>query len=254
MTKILIIAKTTMMENSRKQVFHVVTLLTLAVICASTLMSFFTLGVQVKILKDMCMTSILFCGGILAIALAASAIPGELESRTCYPILARSIKRSEFMLGKYFGTLFTVYIGLAVIALAFVVLLLSKHSLDAYMALAVGFSFLEVAVIAAITMCFSTITTPAVAAMLSFIVYVTGTIKIGYFKPLIDNVSNPFLHAFVRGAYHILPNLESFNFKDALVHGIPVSNAYLVQVGIYGVCYTVLALIITGFAFARREM
>ena len=74
--RILVISKLTVLENSRKQVFHVLLIAALAIICASTLLSFFTLGVQLKILKDLSLTSIIFCGGILAVALASAGLPG----------------------------------------------------------------------------------------------------------------------------------------------------------------------------------
>lgn len=254
MSQILIIAKTTILENSRKQVFHVVTILTLTVVCASVLLSFFTLGVQVKILKDLCMTSILFCGGILAVALAATAIPGEVESRTCHPVLARPITRMQLVLGKYIGTLATVYIGLTVIGLAFAALLAARHGLDALIILALGYAMLEVAVVAAIAMCFSVFTTPAVSVMVSFMLFVVGSVKIGYFKPLCEGIVNPLAKSAAFGLYHLLPNLESFNFKDALVHKLPVPDAYLVQVAIYGVCYAALVLTITSWGFARKEL
>ncbi|MEN6520598.1 MAG: ABC transporter permease subunit [Armatimonadota bacterium] len=254
MSHILILARLTMLENARKQVFHVVTLLTLTIICASVLLSFFTLGVQVKILKDLCMTSILFCGGVLAIALAATAIPGEVESRTCYPTLARPVTRCQLVLGKYFGTLFTVYIGLAVIGLAFAALLVGRHALDWLLVLALGYALLEVAIIAAISMCLSTFTTPAVAAMVSFLVFIAGSAKIGYFRPLVENVDNPVAKAMVKGVYHLLPNLESFNFKDALVHRLHVPESYLIQVAVYGVLYAALALTVAKYAFSRKEL
>ncbi len=254
MSRILILAKATMLENARKQVFHVVTLITLTIVCASTMLSFFTLGVQVKMLKDLCMTSILFCGGLLAIALASTSLPNEIENKTCYPILARPLRRTELLLGKYLGSLFTVYLGLAAIALVFTLLLASKQALDARLILSVGFTLLEVAVIAAVSTFFSTFTTPAVAAMLSFIVYVVGTVKIGYFKPLVDQVTNPAAGFLARAAYHMLPNLESFNFKDALVHKLNVPETYLIQVAIYGVLYCVLVLSAGAYAFSRREL
>lgn len=254
MTRTLILAKMTMMENYRKQVFHVVMLLTLTIVCASTLLSFFTMGIQIKLLKDLCMTSILFCGGFLAVALAATAIPGEVESRTCQPILARPIRRSELVLGKYIGTLLTIYAGLAFIGIVFAVLLISRQAFDGFMLVAIGFSFLEVALIAAVTMLLSTFTTPAVAVMTSFLVYVGGMVKIGYFKPLVDHMTNPVAQSIVRGVYHALPNLESFNFKDALVHQLQVPAMYAVQVACYGALYAALAITMASWTFSRREL
>jgi ABC-type transport system involved in multi-copper enzyme maturation permease subunit len=254
MSRILIIAKTTMLENARKQIFHVVTLLTLTVVCASVLLSLFTLGVQVKILKDLCMTSILFCGGVLAIALGSTALPGEIESRTCYPVLARRVTRAEFVLGKYFGTIATIFIGLAVIGAAFALLLAARHALDGLMLLALAYAILEIAVITAVAMCLSAVTTTALSVMLSFLVYILGTVKIGYFKPLVDGMTNPAARTIARGVYHVLPNLESFNFKDALVHRLQVPEGYLIQVALYGLCYAALVLTLGAWSFAKREL
>jgi hypothetical protein len=90
--------------------------------------------------------------------------------------------------------------------------------------------------------------------MVSFLVYIGGTVKIGYFKPLVDHIANPAGKAGAMGVYHLLPNLESFNFKDALVHNLHVPWPYLAQVAIYGVCYAGLALMIATLAFARKEL
>jgi Cu-processing system permease protein len=254
MSSVLIIAKTTMLENARKQVFHVVTLLTLTVVCASVLLSVFTLGVQVKILKDLCMTSILFCGGILAVALASTALPSEIETRTCYPVLARPITRTQHILGKYLGTISTVYLGLAVLGIAFAVLLAARSALDGLLILALVYALLEVALVAAVAFCLSVFSTPAVAVMISLLVFIAGSVKIGYFSHLVNGISNPVIKGAGLFIYHLIPNLESFNFKDALVHQLPVPEAYLAQVAIYGVCYTAFMLTVATAAFAKKEL
>ena len=61
----------------------------LTVIAGSSLLSILTEGVKLKILKDLCMTCVLFGGVALSIALGSSAIPGDVESRTIHPIIAR---------------------------------------------------------------------------------------------------------------------------------------------------------------------
>jgi len=253
--RMLVLVKLTVLENARKQVFHVLVIAALAVIASSTLLSFFTLGVQIKILKDLSLTSIIFCGGLLGVALASSGLPNEIESRTLYPVLARPLRRSEFVLGKYIGTLVTIYIGLVAISLAFAIVLLRYGGeLDWLFAAAIGFAMLEVAVIAAVGMLFSTVTTPAVAGMLTLLVYICGTIKMGYLKPLGASAGG----AVAKGAfllfYHLLPNLECFNFKDALVHGLPVPGGYMAQVAIYGVVYAAAALAAGVALFAKKEL
>jgi len=254
LVRTMILARLTMLENARKQVFHVLIIAALTVIVASTLLSFFTLGVQVKILKDLSLTSIIFCGGILAVALASSSLPSEIEHRTLYPVLARPVRRFEFLLGKYVGTLATIYAGLFVIALAFALMLFRYGGkLDGLLAAALLFAMLEVAVVAAIATLLSVVTTPAVAGMLSLLVYICGTIKMGYLRHLSDSAGGAVAKFAFLFFYHLLPNLECFNFKDALVHGLDVPGYYMAQVAIYGSVYAGAALAVGAALFARKE-
>lgn len=255
MSQIWIIARMSLLENSRKQVFHVLCLLMLTVIAGSTLLSIFTEGVKLKILKDLCMTCILFGGSVLAIALGATGVPNDVEQRTIYPLIARPITRVHYLVGKYLGTMLTVTAGVAVMALAFGVLIYSyQGKVDTFLGAAILFTLLETAIIAAIATTLSTFATPAVTAVLTFLVYIFGTIKIGYFSGLLERSTNGMSKAISTFIYHLLPNLECFNLKTALVHHDAVPTSYLVQVAFYGVCYVIFVLILGSLYFARREV
>ena len=150
MSGIWIIARMSLVENSRKQVFHVLCLLVLTVIASSTLLSIFTEGVKLKILEDLCTTVILFGGAVLAIALGSTGIPNDVESRTIHPIIARPITRAQYVVGKYLGTLMTVAMGVGAMSLVFGVLIYAyQRSFDTFLLTAMGFTLLEVAVVAA---------------------------------------------------------------------------------------------------------
>ncbi len=255
MTVIWTIAKMSLLENSRKQVFHVLCLLMMAVMASSTLLSIFTEGVQIKILKDLCMTCLLFGGAAMAIALGSSAIPNDVESRTIHPLIARPLTRAQYVLGKFIGTVVTVSLGVMAMALAFSFLILMyQRSLDAYLGLAVLYTLLEVAIIAAIATTISTFATPAVTTVLTFLAYVGGTIKIGYLGGLIERSQTGLTKMAYSLIYHVLPNLECFNLKSSLVHQDAVPAAYLGQVAIYGVCYTAFVLVMGMSFFASREV
>ncbi|MCE5199937.1 MAG: ABC transporter permease subunit [Armatimonadota bacterium] len=255
MTKIWTIAKMSLLENSRKQVFHVLCLLMLTVIAGSVLLSIFTDGTKLKILKDLCMTCILFGGAVLAIALGSTGIPNDVEQRTLYPIIARPVGRAQYVVGKFLGTLLTVSMGVLVMATVFGVLVYSfQHGFDKFLPLATLFALMEVAVIAALATAISTIATPAVSAVVTFLVYICGTIKIGYFGGLIEQATSGAAKAVYSVVYHALPNLECFNLKTALVHSDKVPIAYLVQVALYGLCYAAFVLFLGSLNFARKEV
>lgn len=249
------IAKMSLLENSRKQVFHVLCLLMLAVIAGSSLLSIFTEGVQIKILKDLCMTCILFGGAAMAIALGSTGIPNDVESRTIHPLIARPITRTQYVVGKFVGTVLTVSLGVALMALAFCILIYSyQHRLDTFLGFAVLFTLLEVAIIAAVATTISTFASPAVTTVVTFLAYLGGTIKIGYVGGLIERSSDGFTKAVYTMIYHALPNLECFNLKTSLVHHDFVPPAYLGQVAAYGVCYIAFVLVLGASYFASREV
>jgi ABC-type transport system involved in multi-copper enzyme maturation permease subunit len=248
------IARTSILENSRKQVFQVTCLMMLAVIGGSTVLSVLTEGVKLKILKDLCMSCILFGGAVLSIVLASTGIPNDVESRTIYPIAARPLGRFAYVLGKFLGALLTVTAGILSMAVAFGVLIASfEGRVDGFLLAAIGFAVMEAAVICAVATAISTFASPAVTAALSFVVYFLGTIKIGYIGGLIERMPDDLQKSVVSLVYHILPNLECFNLKAALVHNDYVPAAYLAQVAAYGACYAAFVLAIGAARFSRRE-
>lgn len=255
MAGIWVIAKMSLLENSRKQVFHVLCLLMLAVIASSTLLSIFTEGVQIKILKDLCMTCLLFGGAALAIALGATGIPSDVESRTLHPLIARPLTRAQYVLGKFLGTFITVSLGVAAMAVAFAVLIfMYQHTIDPALGIAVLFTLLEVAIVTAIATTISTLASPAVTTMVTFIIYIAGTIKIGYIGELIEKSQSGISRGLYSLIYHALPNLECFNLKSSLVHHDAIPSAYLWQVAIYGFCYIAFVLVAGASYFASREV
>ncbi|MCL5102543.1 MAG: ABC transporter permease [Armatimonadetes bacterium] len=244
-----------LLENSRKQVFHVLCLLMLTLIAASTMVSIFTEGVRLKILKDLCMSCILFGGAALAIALGSMGVPNDVESRTIYPILARPVGRAQYIIGKFIGTLLTVTLGVVSMAVVFGILICSyERSFDPFLLAAIGFTLLEVGVIAAVATAVSTVATPAVTAVLTFLIYICGTIKIGYFGNMIERTGSGAAKSVYYGVYHLLPNLECFNLKNALVHQDAVPMSYLVQVGLYAICYAAFVLFLGSLCFSRKEV
>lgn len=255
MRTIIILAKLSILENTRKHVFHVLCLIILAVIASSTLLSIFTQGVQIKILKDLCMTSILFGGGILSIALGCSGVPQDLESKNLYPILARPLTRAQYLMGKYVGSLATIITAILVMSAVFGILIVSfEHSFDPNLILAVAFTALQSAIILAIALTISTVASSPIAGILTFMAYVFGTIKIGYIGHVVESASNIIVKTGFNVIYHILPNLECFNMNNSLVHHNPVPTAYMIQVAIYGVLYCSVVLLIGTAIFSRKEL
>ncbi len=83
----------------------------------------FTLKNAPRVVSDLGAASISIFSLAVAIIIGATSLHRELEQKTLFPILARPIRRSEYLVGKYLGTLLTI--AVFVMADAGLVLLLS---------------------------------------------------------------------------------------------------------------------------------
>jgi ABC-type Na+ efflux pump permease subunit len=74
---------------------------------------------QIKFVKDFGCGAIGLFGFFIALLSTAQLIPQELQNRTIYTILAKPVRRSEFLLGKFFGVVLLVALCVALMSLAF---------------------------------------------------------------------------------------------------------------------------------------
>ncbi len=103
MKKAWLIALNTFRESIRKKTLYIILIFALIVIGASKLFSFLTAEEELKMIKDVSFSAIEFFGALMAIFGSLSAISNEIERRTIYTLLTKPIRRSDFVLGKFFG-------------------------------------------------------------------------------------------------------------------------------------------------------
>lgn len=249
------IAKISMLEGARKHIFHVLMLFSLTLIVVSTMLGFFDHNLQIKIVKDLCSVAILISSGIIAITLSVSGLPQEMESKTAYPVLAKPVRRWEFVVGKYLGTMGTVGIGMGIMAVAFAGILIAYSGhFDTGVFLVLPYLFLEAAILGAVGVLLSTFCSPALAWFLAIFIYLLGNVKFGFYSFLEAHDHSLMGKAVGVALYQALPNLECFNFKDSIVHHIPVPGAYLLQTALYGLLYCASLLTLASLVFARKEL
>jgi ABC-type transport system involved in multi-copper enzyme maturation permease subunit len=251
-----IIANTAMMEGSRKQIFHVLMLFSIGLLAVSIMLGRYGKNVQIQTIEDMCSAVILISSALIAISLSVSSIGQEIEQKTIYPILAKPIRRWEFVCGKFFGVMGTVALGIIIMAIALIAALLAYSGhVDIGILLVLPFVWLECAILSAIGIWLSTVASAPLAWFLNVFAYLLGSAKFGLHQTLVGgDHPNALSLAFGSVIYHLLPNLECFNFKDALVHHLHAPAFYLVQTAVYGMLYTAAILTAASNVFARKEL
>jgi ABC-type transport system involved in multi-copper enzyme maturation permease subunit len=125
-------------------------------------------------------------------------------------------------------------------------------ALDPALGKAVALVLLQLAVITAIALLFSTFSSPLLSAALTF-----GLFIVGHFNADLRNfeavVESPAVAAVARALYYVLPNLAPFDVKAQVVHGQPVPLGYLALTSAYGVTYIAALLVLAIWIFSRRD-
>ncbi len=124
LTRIAVIVSNTYREAVRARILHGLFALAVATGGYSLVVGAFATRSQMRVVSDLGAASISIYGVIVAVVLGATSLYRELELKTIFPILARPIARSEYLVGKYLGTVLTLGVfiaansGLLLLALA----------------------------------------------------------------------------------------------------------------------------------------
>ena len=149
LARIGVIAFNTYRESVRARVLHGLFALALGTGAYSLVVGAYSLGQGLRVVSDLGSGSISIYGIVVAIVLGATSLHRELELKTVFPILARPISRSQYLLGKYLGTLLTVLVFVAGDAGALLLALSSHAGRPAWQPLTFGACTLGAALLAA---------------------------------------------------------------------------------------------------------
>jgi Cu-processing system permease protein len=116
--RILAITLNTYREAVRARLLLGVFGLGLATCAYSLLVATLSLHNEARVVADLGSAALSLYGVIIAIVLGSTSLYRELEYKTVFPILSRPIRRWEYLVGKYFGTLLTVAVFIAIDAAA----------------------------------------------------------------------------------------------------------------------------------------
>ena len=85
-------------------------------IFCSSFLTQFSFYMETQMVREMGMASLVLWGFLITVLLSGVIVTQELEDRTAVTLLTKPVRRSSFLLGKYFGLLFALAAGLVVLA------------------------------------------------------------------------------------------------------------------------------------------
>ncbi len=251
--KIKAIALNTFREAIRDRVLYLLLFFALASLLFSRLLALLTVGDRIKIVTDVGLASISLFGALMAILMGTGLVYKEIDKKTIYTLLSKPIHRHQFLLGKYFGLVLTLFVMLILMVLIFfVVYFLHALTLEWTMLIAVFYVFLELCLITAVALFFSCFSTPILSSIFSLAFYLIGHLSWGL-ETLIQKMEPGLGKVTAKILYTFLPDLENFNFKTEIVHHLPIPPQVLFFSTIYGIFYTVFVLFLAILVFRKKD-
>jgi Cu-processing system permease protein len=103
-----VVAANSYRENVRARVLHGLFGLAVATAGYALVVGAYALRDTLRVVSDLGAAAISFYGLIVAVVIGATSLFRELELKTVFPILARPIRRWEYLVGKFLGTWLTL--------------------------------------------------------------------------------------------------------------------------------------------------
>lgn len=264
MKPILAIAKTTVGEAVRRRVLLIILMIGVLLLTIIPSLSVLSTRSESSTMIATMFAVLRLISMLIAIVLTIYMIPDEIARRTIYTILSKPVQRWQFLVGKYLGAIATLFVMVLLMTIVMVALFKVVKQGDATagqlldMVFQSGRYFLEMSLLAAVAIFFSTFTTPLVNFFLSIGMWGVGTVLNPLYKSLAENSQTPaFMKAvanFITGA---LPNFANYDVKNPIINpGVVIENPtfYNFYIVGYAVVYILLLLIGGMLIFERREV
>jgi ABC-type transport system involved in multi-copper enzyme maturation permease subunit len=266
MRAIAIVAGGVFKDSSRDRIPYNLLFFAVLLMAASFLLAQLTAGQDVKIIKDLGLAAAALIGVLIAVFIGIGLVTKEVERRSIYSLLSKPITRSQLILGKYLGLVLTLAANLAVMAAAYFLVLAyldwltpeaaksawEAPATDPRLLQAFVLIGVELMLVTALALFFSTFSSPFLSAALTLAIYVIG--HFGEDLRTLDALgASPALAALGRGLYFVFPNLAPLNVAAAVVHAEPVTLQHMaLAAGSVGLYITVL-LVAAIMIFERRD-
>jgi ABC-type transport system involved in multi-copper enzyme maturation permease subunit len=254
--RIRVIALNTFRESVRDRVLYNLILFVLVLVGASVFVSQLSVDYESHFTAALGLSVMLVFGALIAIFIGVGLVYKEIDKRTIYSLLSKPVRRYEFIIGKYLGLCMTLLVNSAVMAAGIELALLYVN--NGFVALHVAvlpaafMLYLELTLIVAVALLFSSFSTPMLAALFSFAIYVIGHFSADL-KLAAELSDSSLVRAILTGAYYLLPNLANFSYIAEASHGRVVSGQAVIAATVYAIVYVGILLSASALIFEKRN-
>jgi ABC-type transport system involved in multi-copper enzyme maturation permease subunit len=254
--RITAIARNAFREAVRDRVLYNLVLFVLMLTAASIFIGQLSGGQERKVIVDLGLSAMLLFGVFIAIFVGVGLVYKEIERRTIYAVFSKPVGRGEFLVGKYFGLCLTLLVNVLVMAIGVsLALLYVSRGWDPLIPTlwpAVLLIYMELMLLTAIALLFSSFSTPALSALLTFMVFIIGHFSADL-KSLAVSLGSTSARLLFTGLYYLLPNLANYSYITPVAHGRAPSAGFVFAAALYALVYITVILAAATLIFSRRN-
>jgi ABC-type transport system involved in multi-copper enzyme maturation permease subunit len=254
--RITAIARNAFREAVRDRVLYNLVLFVLLLTGASIFIGELSGGQERKVIVDLGLSAMLLFGVFIAIFVGVGLVYKEIERRTIYAVFSKPVGRGEFLVGKYLGLCLTLLVNVVVMGVGVsLALIYVKGGWDPLILTiwpAVLLIYMELMLMTAIALLFSSFSSPALSALLTFLVFVIGHFSADL-KTLAVALGSTGARWVFTGLYYLLPNLANYSFITPAAHGRAPAAGFVLATGLYALIYIGVILAAATLVFSRRN-
>ncbi len=250
------IARNAFREAVRDRVLYNLVLFVLLLTAASIFIGELSGGQERKIIVDLGLSAMLLFGMFIAVFVGVGLVYKEIERRTIYAVFSKPVGRGEFLVGKYLGLCLTLLVNVLVMGVGVsLALLYVSRGWDPLIPTiwpAVLLIYLELMLLTAVALLFSSFSSPALSALLTFLTFVIGHFSADL-KILAVSMGSIGARWFFTALYYLLPNLSNYSFITPAAHGRTPPVGFVLATAFYALVYIAVILAAATLIFSRRN-
>jgi ABC-type transport system involved in multi-copper enzyme maturation permease subunit len=254
--RLLSIVLNTFREAVRDRVLYNLVIFVLLIIACAILLGDLTDGQEARTIVNVGLNAMLLFGVFIAIFVGVGLVYKEIERRTIYAVFSKPVGRGEFLVGKYLGLCLTLLVNVLVMGVGVsLALLYVSHGWDPLIPKiwpAVLLIYMELMLLTATALLFSSFSSPALSALLTFMVFIIGHFSADL-KSLASSLGGSGARWLFTGLYYLLPNLSNYSFITPAAHGRAPSPGFVFATALYAFVYIAVILAAATLVFSRRN-
>lgn len=223
---------------------------------AAVLVGQISLDIERLVVVNLGLTAVTLFGVVIAIFIGIGLVSKEIEKRTLYTVLSRPVQRWEFVVGKFFGLTGTLLVNTVCMAVGvFLALMYVAHGFqraDWGILAALYFIVLQFLIVCALSLLFSSFSSPLLSAVFTFAIFVIGNLSedlrgfAGITRGLVGWTAS--------GLAYLIPNFSALNVVNQVAHGETIAGRLILYNTAYAVLYSAMAISGAVLIFQRRNL